>query len=430
VNPPTAGRDVPPDRRTQEFTAFERRALFNINQQVAAATSLDEAMDFLYESIGEMCSRDRISLLIIDEEEQSAAIQWTRCAGGECLRLRPGYSVALPDEVLEQPLASGQVLLIGNIEKPGVSIPGGHWLNELAHEGQRSGILCPLHVNERAFGVLVVMSHQPYSFGYHERQMLEVVRERVSQALLTAFMIDELQATNRAYLEMLGFVSHELKNPLAAIVMDGKLLAQGYVGELSEAQERRVGKVVAKGQYLLSLIREYLDLSRIESGELTAHPHPDVELVEHVIAPALEMVGAQIEEREMRLVRVLPDDLRPITVDPELMLIVMVNLLGNAAKYGRDGGELRLTIEQYEEGLKVVVWNEGPGFPLSARSRLFRKFSRIQTPELMKRKGTGVGLYTVWQVVRLHGGSVWADSEEGAWAEFGFEIPQPLACPT
>ncbi|MBM4078806.1 MAG: ATP-binding protein, partial [Planctomycetes bacterium] len=112
--------------------------------------------------------------------------------------------------------------------------------------------------------------------------------------------------------------------------------------------------------------------------------------------------------------------------DPNLIKIVLVNLLGNAAKYGKDNGEIRLRVARPPDALQVSVWNEGPGFPESARSRLFRRFSRIETPELMKRRGTGVGLYTSWRIIQLHGGKIDAESEEGRWAEFSFRIPQPL----
>jgi len=108
------------------------------------------------------------------------------------------------------------------------------------------------------------------------------------------------------------------------------------------------------------------------------------------------------------------------------LLIAVVNLLGNAVKYGEQDGEIRVRIEAPADRVRVSVWNRGPGFPREERSKLFRKFSRLQTPELLKRKGTGVGLYTTWRVLQLHGGRVWARSELGQWAEFTFEIPQPL----
>ena len=69
------------------------------------------------------------------------------------------------------------------------------------------------------------------------------------------------------------------------------------------------------------------------------------------------------------------------------------------------------------------MWNEGPGFPPEKRADLFQRFVRQNTPELIRRKGTGLGLYTCWKIVQLHGGNIWADSELGAWARFAFRIP-------
>ena len=93
-------------------------------------------------------------------------------------------------------------------------------------------------------------------------------------------------------------------------------------------------------------------------------------------------------------------------------------------------GEIRLRVEQPEQRLKVLVWNEGPGFRLSEQSRLFRKFSRLTTPELLQQKGGGVALYTAWRIIQLHRGRLGAKSEHGKWAEFYFEIPQPLGADT
>jgi len=103
--------------------------------------------------------------------------------------------------------------------------------------------------------------------------------------------------------------------------------------------------------------------------------------------------------------------------------VVMVNLLGNAVKYGKREGRIRIRAHTVDGRLRVSVWNEGPGFPPEEKPRLFRKFSRLRTPELLKRKGTGVGLYSTWRIIQLHGGRIWADSEPGQWAEFSFEIP-------
>jgi len=144
-----------------------------------------------------------------------------------------------------------------------------------------------------------------------------------------------------------------------------------------------------------------------------------------VMNSALDLVTPQIDERRMRVIRKLPTSLPPVECDPDLIRIVLVNLLSNAAKYGRPGGEITIETGILKNGLYIRVRNEGPGFAPEQRGRLFRKFSRLQSPELRKERGTGVGLYTSWNIVYLHGGRIDAESEPGAWAEFRFTIPQP-----
>jgi signal transduction histidine kinase len=128
------------------------------------------------------------------------------------------------------------------------------------------------------------------------------------------------------------------------------------------------------------------------------------------------------------LQRDLPESMPPVECDVELMKVALVNYLSNGVKYGRDeDGSIRLTVRCDGDGLRVSVWNAGPGFPPGQRQNLFRKFSRLSLPEFRDRKGTGVGLFAVWQIARLHGGSCEATSQPGQWACFELSLPQPLA---
>jgi signal transduction histidine kinase len=140
-------------------------------------------------------------------------------------------------------------------------------------------------------------------------------------------------------------------------------------------------------------------------------------------------VRAQIEAAGMVLTTDLPDDHGfAVDCDPSLLIIVLVNLLSNAVHYGASGGALRLTVAPSARRLRVSVWNEGPGFSAAERARLFRKFSRLHAAGAGQRRGTGLGLYNSWRIVQLHHGHIKADAKTGAWAEFTFELPQPL-CP-
>ena len=105
------------------------------------------------------------------------------------------------------------------------------------------------------------------------------------------------------------------------------------------------------------------------------------------------------------------------------MRIGLGNLLSNAAKYGRESGQARLQAAVDGGQLTVCVWNEGPGFSQEDRKLLFGKFSRLRNPNTRDKRGSGLGLYLCKQVVDLHGGQAWAESEPGQWARFCFRVP-------
>ena len=187
--------------------------------------------------------------------------------------------------------------------------------------------------------------------------------------------------------------------------------------------------MVGKGEYLLSLVQDYLDLARIDGGALELAARRDVDILADVLAPALDLVHTEMERRGMQLDLDLPLDTVTAECDPALLRIVVVNLVGNAVKYGNEGGLIRVRLIREPSRLEVAVWNEGPGFSAEDRGRLFRRFSRLRAPRGENIRGTGVGLYTAWRIVRLHNGRIRARSEQGAWAEFSFEVPQPLDLP-
>ena len=155
-----------------------------------------------------------------------------------------------------------------------------------------------------------------------------------------------------------------------------------------------------------------------------------VDVVEEIVAAAIDLVRAQIDQVQMRLRLDLPPSVVMAECDPALLRIVLVNLLGNAAKYGRPGGEIRLRVVREQDRLEVSVWNEGQGFMPEDRGRLFQRFSRLRSSGGANKRGTGVGLYTSWRIMQLHNGRIRARSEPGQWAEFSLELAQPLDLPS
>jgi signal transduction histidine kinase len=406
------------------FAPEELAILDLINGQVAAAPSLGDLMDFLFEEVRELYPCDRIGLAFLEDEGQRATSHWNRSVHGEVL-LGKGYSEDLSRSSLRGVLESGAPRIIYDLSAYLEEHPRSHSTRLLVAEGVRSSLTCVLTSMDRPFALLFLSSRSPHSYTPYHVRLWRAIAERLSQAVEKAWRIEQLQAANQAYAEMLGFVSHELKNPVASMITDARVLTGGYLGPLEPRQMAKLEGLVRKGEYLLDLVREYLDLARMEGGDLRLNPR-EVQPVADILDPALELVLPQLAARGQRLERVHAPTEAVIQCDPVLLRIVVVNLVGNAVKYGHPGGLVRVTFTHGPGEFRLSVFNEGPGFPAEERPRLFRKFSRLQSPDLVSRKGTGVGLYTAWRIVRLHGGRIDATSVQGESAEFTVEIPQPL----
>ncbi len=404
-----------------QFSDEERRVLDDVNGRVAAAESLSAILEFLLERTADLCPADRLSVAFLEPGER--LVSHTTRASYSALRLAPGYSEGIAGSSLEAVLREGRPRVIADLEQYGRDHPESHSTRLILEEGIRSSMTCPLTVDGRRVGVFWRSSRRKAAYGDRQIRMHMAVAVRLAQSVEKAYRIAELQAATQAYAEMLAFVSHELKSPVASIMTDVRLITDGYLGDVGADIRRKLEGVLRKGGYLLNLVREYLDLARVEAGSVGGDFTVVGDWKGKVLAPAMELVTPRFEEKGQKLEEHLAADLPAVECDPDLLRIVAVNFLDNASKYGREGGLVRVTAEIRSECLRFSVWNEGPGFSPAGRARLFRRFSRLEDPELRRRRGTGVGLYTAARIIEVHAGRVGADSSPGEWAEFWFEIP-------
>jgi signal transduction histidine kinase len=233
---------------------------------------------------------------------------------------------------------------------------------------------------------------------------------------------EELRVTNANYMEMLGFVAHELKNPLTSAMMSLYTVKDGYLGEVSDAQRKSLESVATSLDYFHDMIKNYLDLSRLEKGELEVR-RSQVSLNDGVVAPVLEGLDRAIEDRGMLVENHIPGDLL-IQADGNLLRIVYDNLLSNAIKYGQENGRIVLDAQQGGDGVTLSVLNDSEaGIPQDKLPLMFEKFRRLDSPEYAGKKGTGLGLYICKEIVEKHGGSIRADSRVGEWVKFSLTLP-------
>ena len=236
-----------------------------------------------------------------------------------------------------------------------------------------------------------------------------------------------LQQLNQAYLEMVEFVSHELKNTLGVIYTSSKTLAGGLAGPLDERQSVLVDGIVRNIDAAVTMTRRYLDLARIEKGEWAVNLR-EIELKSQVIEPVIGEMAENIEHHHMVLTLDLPPFI-PLPGDPDLLRIVFKNLLDNAVKYGREGGRIRLSCRARASGFHFEFWNEGQGLAPDQVDRLFGKFVRFANDRPGQTRGTGLGLFISRDIIRRHGGEIRAESEEGRFMMFIIDLPGHTAAP-
>ncbi|HET7823223.1 MAG TPA: PAS domain S-box protein [Ornithinibacter sp.] len=260
----------------------------------------------------------------------------------------------------------------------------------------------------------VLVPHRPT-----ERTVITIedITERVlsAEALRTAEAA--ARAANDSKNQFLSRMSHELRTPLNAVLGFGQLLSHQLAGtEHAEA----VDYVLKGGQHLLDLINDVLDISRIESGQMSL---------------SLETMNlATLVDETLQLMRPLASaaevTLVPASGDPSVMLLadrqrvrqILLNLLSNAVKYNKDGGRVWVEWQHDDDVVRLTVRDEGPGIALELQGRVFQPFDRLGA-ESTAVEGAGIGLALTQSLAELMGGTVSVRSTPGAGATFLVTLP-------
>ncbi len=237
----------------------------------------------------------------------------------------------------------------------------------------------------------------------------------------------ELEEAIEARARIMRGVSHDLKNPLNAILGHTELLEQEIKGPLTEAQKATLIRIRKSVDALLSLINDILDLSRAEGGQLRVTPCETRILP--IIRDSIDEHSATAAAAGHPLVVDLPSDLPPITTDPLRVQQLLGNVLSNAIKYTPAGGQIKVRAElRPRDGAKgakrwaaIEVIDTGPGIPNDQIERVFDEFSRLKIHE--DKPGAGLGLAIARRVSRLLGGDLTATSADGRGSVFTLWLP-------
>lgn len=210
-------------------------------------------------------------------------------------------------------------------------------------------------------------------------------------------------------------IVHDLRSPLTAVFGTYELLKDD-ADNLSKESRTMLEFSRRAMDEILSMINSLLDVSKIEAGELQLN-RSDCDLVALAREAANVLAGA----RGDRQVLIEPEnEPLPLSVDRDLIFRVLQNLLGNAIKFTRANGEIRMRLARHDGWARISVVDNGPGIPPEYHQRIFEKFGQVRTHQRM---GTGLGLTFCRLAVEAHGGAIGVDSEVGKGSTFWFELP-------
>jgi len=224
-------------------------------------------------------------------------------------------------------------------------------------------------------------------------------------------------------LDLMAIVSHELRSPVAVVHSSADTLLKGYFGKLEPAQRSAMEAIIRNCIYLEDIIRSFLDLDKMDLENMDSF-FQKVEIVSDVLIPVLNKSEVKGNFKKMALA--LDHQVNPILeADPNLLKIVITNLVSNAVKYGYPDGDIRITVTEDTENCLISIWNEGVGFTQEeAVEKLFKRNSRLKQKGTEGVKGNGLGLYICKLIIEKHGGTIEARSEIGKWSEFMISLPK------
>lgn len=244
--------------------------------------------------------------------------------------------------------------------------------------------------------------------------------------------ITKQKEIDEAKSKFVSHVSHELRTPLVAIGESLAILMREEVGTINSEQAKFIDIARRNISRLSRLVNDLLDIARLEAGRMDLRPttFPLKDLLHHVI----ETVGGWAHERGITLEEKYPEEEVTLEADPDRLIQVVTNLLGNAVKFTPQQGRIALELDgdwkdqEISRGpcVAISVQDSGIGVPPEDRERIFKKFEQIHLLSPDGVGSTGLGLTIAKEIVTLHGGKIWVESNEGEGSRFTFVIPRRI----
>ena len=410
-------RDMTERRRIEEDERF----------LAAAATEMARSLDYrtVLQTIADLAASRLGDAALLDVIEPDGSLR--RVAGasvpGRKILLsqiaKEGLSWESPSPVIDV-IRRGTSELVADIDDD--------WIE--AHEelglvqawrtlGLHSLLTVPLVAAGQPLGALTVILVDPKrSFTPDSRGLVEKFALPVALSLINTALYAAAQRANQARNEVLGVVSHDLRNPLSAIAMCARVLRE-TPPETEAGRAELLTTISESVETMNRLIQDLVDVASIERGQLSLERAPATP--GRVVDRAVHMFDVEAATHGITLSRAVSTDLPELVVDESRLVQVLANLIRNAIKFTPDGGRISVGAEAADGVVRFSVADTGLGIDPSLHQRIFDRYWHASTGA--RKRGTGLGLSIAKGIVEAHGGRLTVESEVGVGSTFSFTLP-------
>ncbi len=408
-------RDVTVQRRAAERQQFLAAAGEALAGSVDYARTLERIVRLPIPILGDACILD---LLRGDEPERTLVAHLDREKELLMREMRERFPPILGAEPFTRVLETRQSVVADHAAVASAIAGAPEEQRTYAERlGVRSAMMTPLVSRGRAIGAIGFHSiHRQYDAD--DRALAEDFARIAALAIDSAFHYEQMQRALRARDDMVGIVSHDLRNPVQAIKMLAGAAIRRDDGADPDELREHFQVIRRAADQMDELIQSLLDVTRIETGRFYVAPTPahPAELVNS----ALEMLAPLAKDREIALERDVAGSTVRVAADVPRVTQVLSNLVGNALKFTREGGRITIRAAPGEGVVLFAVSDTGDGIPADQLPHVFDRFRPYRRGAL---SGAGLGLPISRGIIEAHGGRIWMESEVGVGTTTYFTLP-------
>jgi signal transduction histidine kinase/DNA-binding response OmpR family regulator len=271
-------------------------------------------------------------------------------------------------------------------------------------------------------GGLAVFSTNPALYTEETSNTLKIAAQELEPALKFILQSEAMEKLKEDFGAM---IVHDLRSPLNTMMSSVSMMGEGLVGALNEEQKKWLARIQESGQKMMSLINDFLDLSKLEAGKIELVKE-EVDL-KQLIQNSLDTYAVLAQDKKISLANRVDSALPAVIADPRRLDQVLTNLLSNSVKFTGEKGTIEVGASRDGQETRVWVKDSGVGIPSQEIGLVFEKYRQTTSGKTSKHKGTGLGLMICKMIVDAHGGKIWVESEINKGTTFFFSLPLPTA---